>query len=98
MRLLYAALRPASTGLQRDMRSRPLAATLLAHRRILTGKGIVGFFSLPLVTLKVFAAIHWEALRLWLKVVRLAPGPDRTADGGLAAEARSDYTSDTKNR
>jgi DUF1365 family protein len=28
-------------------------------------------FSLPLVTFKIIAAIHWEALRLWLK---RAPG------------------------
>jgi DUF1365 family protein len=30
-------------------------------------------FALPLVTLKIVAAIHWEALRLWLKGVRLVP-------------------------
>ena len=31
------------------------------------------FFALPLVTLKIVAAIHWEALRLWLKGARLVP-------------------------
>ncbi|WP_371419306.1 DUF1365 family protein [Bradyrhizobium sp. CCBAU 051011] len=30
-------------------------------------------FALPLVTFKVMAAIHWEALRLWLKGARLVP-------------------------
>ncbi|MEO5845195.1 MAG: DUF1365 family protein [Caldimonas sp.] len=33
------------------------------------------FFSHPLLTLKVVAAIHWEALRLVLKGVRLQPKP-----------------------
>ena len=30
---------------------------------------------LPLRTLKVVAAIHWEALKLWIKGVRLTPQP-----------------------
>ena len=33
------------------------------------------FLSHPLLTLKVIAAIHWEALRLLLKGARLHPGP-----------------------
>src|SRR4029078_12605421 len=33
------------------------------------------FFSHPLLTLKVIAAIHWEALRLVLKGVRLQGAP-----------------------
>jgi len=41
------------------------------------------FFALPLVTLKIVAAIHWEALRLWLKGARLVPRPD-TADANTA--------------
>jgi uncharacterized protein len=32
-------------------------------------------FALPLVTLKIVAEIHWEALRLWLKGARLVPRP-----------------------
>jgi DUF1365 family protein len=27
------------------------------------------------VTLKIVAAIHWEALRLWVKGLRLVPRP-----------------------
>jgi uncharacterized protein DUF1365 len=34
------------------------------------------FCSLPLVTLKIVAAIHWQALRLWLKGARLVPRPN----------------------
>jgi hypothetical protein len=38
-------------------------------------RGAVTLFALPLVTLKIVAAIHWEALRLWLKGARLVPRP-----------------------
>ena len=33
------------------------------------------FFSIPLLTLKVTLAIHWEALRMWLKGFRRLPSP-----------------------
>jgi DUF1365 family protein len=71
-----------------------LSATFSGHRRILTTRALLrSFFGVPLVTLKVMAAIHWEALRLWLKGVRVVPRPDKTADEGLATSARSDYNS-----
>ena len=41
------------------------------------------FVALPLVTLKIAAAIHWEALRLWLKGARLVPRP-------VTADAKAD--------
>jgi uncharacterized protein len=31
--------------------------------------------TIPAITLKVMAAIHWEALRLWLKGLRLRCRP-----------------------
>jgi DUF1365 family protein len=53
-----------------------LAATFNGRRRALTTAALVrSFCSLPLVTLKIVAAIHWEALRLWLKGVRPVPRP-----------------------
>jgi hypothetical protein len=53
-----------------------LAATFSGYRRALTTSALLrAFISLPLVTLKIVAAIHWEAMRLWLKDVRLAPRP-----------------------
>ena len=53
-----------------------LAATFNGRRRALTTAALLrSFFSLPLVTLKIVAAIHWEALRLWLKGARLVPRP-----------------------
>ena len=71
-----------------------LSATFSGHRCRLTSLELLrSFISLPLVTLKVVAAIHWQALRLWLKGVRLVPRPNKTSDGSLATGAPSDYTS-----
>jgi uncharacterized protein len=50
------------------------AATFCGCRRSLNTRALLrSFFSLPLVTFKIVAAIHWEALRLWLKGVALVP-------------------------
>ena len=86
----HVKLRILETGSEGPL----LSATFKGTRRALTTAELLrSFFSLPIVTVKVIAAIHWEALRLWLKGVRLAPTPDKTADGSLAAGAQSDYTS-----
>jgi DUF1365 family protein len=62
-----------------------LAATFSGQRRELTTTSLLrAFFALPLLTFKIVAAIHWEALRLWLKGTRLAPRPD----SGSANDAR----------
>lgn len=80
--------------LETDSEGPLLSATFNGHRRPLTTQELLSsLLSLPLVTLKVVAAIHWEALRLWLKGVRLVPRPAKAADEGLATEARSDYIS-----
>jgi DUF1365 family protein len=51
-------------------------ATLALRRRPLNDLALLGvFLAMPLMTLKVVAAIHWEALRLFLKGVALAPRP-----------------------
>ena len=64
-----------------------LAATFHGRRRDLSAAQLLrSFFALPLVTLKIVAAIHWEALRLWLKGARLVPRPD-TANADAAAPA-----------
>jgi DUF1365 family protein len=58
-----------------------LAATFSGRRRALTSAALLAaLVRLPLVSFKVMAAIHWEALRLWLKGIRLVrrpgvPGP-----------------------
>lgn len=57
------------TGRHRPLNDRQLLRAVLSH---------------PLLTLKVVAAIHWEALRLWLKRLPLvprrssSPHPDRS--------------------
>lgn len=75
-----------------------LSATFNGRRRALTSAALLrSFFALPLVTFKIVAAIHWEALRLWLKGVRPVPrpcaAPANTASNTILATAgRSDYT------
>jgi uncharacterized protein len=54
-------------------------ATQTATREALTDQRLAAlFWSIPLMTLKVVAAIHWEALRLWIKGAPFGarpPGP-----------------------
>jgi DUF1365 family protein len=66
--------------LETDREGPLLAATFNGRRHALTSAALLrSFFALPLVTLKIVAAIHWEALRLWLKGARLVPRPDTAA-------------------
>ena len=54
----------------RDTEGPVLLAKLSAERVPLTDATLLrALFAYPLLTLKVVAAIHWEALRLWLKGV-----------------------------
>src|SRR5439155_5624062 len=60
-----------------------LAATFNCHRRALNTKELLrAFVALPLVTMKIMAAIHWEALRLWLKGARLVPRKEAAHNTG----------------
>jgi len=70
--------------LETDREAPLLAATFHGRRRALTTRALLrSFFALPLVTLKIVAAIHWEALRLWLKGARLVQRPNpATANAG----------------
>jgi hypothetical protein len=83
--------------LETDREGPVLAATFNGRRRALTTAALLrAFVALPLVTFKIVAAIHWEALRLWLKGARLVPRPDtavaNTSNNGLASGERNDYT------
>ena len=71
-----------------------LAATFNGRRRALnTAELLRSVFALPLVTLKIVAAIHWEALRLWLKGVRLVPRHHAASNTRLAIRKSNHYTS-----
>jgi uncharacterized protein len=51
-----------------------LAATFTGRRRALNTAALLrSVAALPLLTFKIVAAIHWQALRLWLKGARLVP-------------------------
>jgi DUF1365 family protein len=84
--------------LETDSEGPLLAATFSGRRRSLTTAALLrSLFSLPLVTFKIVAAIHWEALRLWLKGARLLPrenaaGTRTGAKPILASSRRNDYT------
>ena len=58
-----------------------IATSMSGARRPMSDRALIAAaLSMPLLTLKVVAAIHWEALKLWLKRVPLtrkpAPPPD----------------------
>ncbi len=64
-----------------DAHGKLIHASMSAQRQPLTDKSIlramVGF---PLLTMKVVAAIHWEALKLWVKGVGLTKQPAPPAE------------------
>lgn len=71
-----------------------LAATFHGRRRALnTTELLRAFFALPLVTLKIVGAIHWEALRLWIKGTRPVPRQNAALTPRLASPKSRDYTS-----
>jgi DUF1365 family protein len=79
-----------------------LSATFGARRKSLTTSALLfSLILLPFVTLKVTLAIHWEALRLWLKGARLVPRLDAAelpANTDLASRERRAYISSSADR
>lgn len=70
--------------LEMDDQGPLLAARFFGHRRALTTPALLrSFVTLPFLTLKIIGAIHWQALRLWLKGVKLVQRPH--AAGAKAA-------------
>jgi DUF1365 family protein len=66
-----------------------LIAVMAGTRRLLTDRNLVGlFFRIPAGTLKVIAGIHWEALRLWTKRMRLRPRPAPPARAATIVSAK----------
>jgi uncharacterized protein len=63
-----------------DKDGKLLIATLAgARRRLSTRQLAASCLAVPAMTLKIVAGIHWQALRLWLKGVRLVPRPPAPA-------------------
>lgn len=59
-----------------DAQGPVIVASLAGQRRALTDRTLLTtFFLFPLLTLTVMAGIHWEALKLWIKGMRLRPRP-----------------------
>ena len=73
-----------------DADGRILAARHHARRDELTDRALLRLFlTVPFQTLKVVGGIHWEALRLWLKGVRLRLRPPPPAAPISIAPIRS---------
>jgi DUF1365 family protein len=65
-------------------------ATQTAERQVMTDRKLLALFlSLPLMTLKVALAIHWEALLLWIKGAPFGarpPGPKAGVSRGQSLD------------
>jgi len=99
MRYHFRILPPAENVrlriLETDREGPVLAATFSGCRRALTTAALVrSFVSLPLVTFKIVAAIHWEALRLWIKGAVLVPRPDTASANDRNAASNAALASD----
>lgn len=59
-----------------DATGKVMTARHLARRQPLTDAALLrAFFAIPLLNLRVIGGIHWEALKIWLKRVRLIDRP-----------------------
>jgi uncharacterized protein len=74
----------------RDAQGPIIVASLFGERSTLSDSGLALAFAVyPLLTLKVIVGIHWEALLIWLKGIRLRdrpPPPDRTVTLGRPSD------------
>jgi uncharacterized protein len=78
-----------------------LTAALTAKRQELTDRALLATFArLPFATMQVVAAIHWEALRLWLKGAKFRSTPEGAAPpiSALSSSAHAPDSSDDKQR
>jgi DUF1365 family protein len=59
-----------------DAQSPVILASIAGNRRGLSDVALLrAFLSYPFLTLTVVAGIHWEALKLWIKGMRVRPRP-----------------------
>lgn len=74
--------------LETDAEGPTLSATFAGRLRPATRANLArAFLAVPLVSFKVIAAIHFEALRLWWKRVPLVPQPRAEADRKAASRS-----------
>jgi len=80
-----------AVGISASSSARPvLNAVLTGRRRELTDRNLmVVFLKIPAITIKVIAAIHCEAFRLWAKGVRLHRRPSPPAYAVTIVNANS---------
>jgi DUF1365 family protein len=63
-----------------DAQGPTIVASLAGRREALTDAALLRLLlRVPFLTLKVMAAIHWHALRMWLKGFALRPRPAKPA-------------------
>jgi DUF1365 family protein len=65
-----------------DDTQRLLTAVEKGRRKEFNDRSLLGILAvMPFVTFKVMAAIHWQAVKLWLRGARLYQHPDRSSSG-----------------
>ena len=75
--------------LESDREGPLLAASFAGRRREVTTASLAGLLlRMPFLTVKIVGAIHWEALKLWLKGVRYIPRPAPPAPVSVQHESR----------
>ena len=90
--MMRALVTGATSGLGREaaiqLGRRGWRVAISGRRRPLTdGELLKAFAAHPLMTLKVVAAIHWHALRLWRKGARFQRDPAKARRPKSAEEA-----------
>jgi hypothetical protein len=86
---VHMTLRSAEPGA-----AAPIFGATLALRRVpITGASLAGtLLRFPWMTAKVIVAIHWQALRLWLKRIPVYRHPVRSLAARVAAPVRTHTT------
>jgi DUF1365 family protein len=74
------------------------AALALKRQRLTDGRLLALFVSMPMITLKVVAAIHWQALCLFLKGIPLVTRPSSANTGASRASLISRKTGKNDDR
>jgi DUF1365 family protein len=68
---------------------RVFEATLALRQRAVSSRALLGVLAaFPLMTVKVIAAIHWQALKLWLKRTPIFDHPIGAVDADLGSKPR----------